>query len=220
VAHADKKMLDRLTRKPSANRTLPNGVEQGSDDSGSGSKDPNTLIFTGTMDFSPNYDGALWFIEHVMPLLVKRRPDIRLVVAGQMPIPRLLESVTSNIHVLGFVPDLRREIQRSQLYVAPLISGTGFRNKLIEAIASGTYVIGTPMALECLDDELRDTLLVARTPKEFAKQIDDFLKNPKSFDDRLRQAMHMVREKYRWREKVIELEDLCHEALQQNAQIG
>jgi len=220
VAQADKKMLDRLTGKPSANRTLRNGVEQVTTDSGVLSKDPNTLIFTGTMDFSPNYDGALWFIKRVMPLLLKRRPDIHLTIAGQLPIPRLLECATRNIHVLGFVPDLRREIQRSQLYVAPLISGTGFRNKLIEAVASGTFVIGTPMALECLDDKLRDTLLVAGTRREFAQQIDEYLKNPRAFDDRLHQAMHMVREKYQWREKVIELEDLCHEALQHNTQVS
>lgn len=214
VAPADKKVLDRLTGKPLGNRTLRNGVEQDAGDNTVIEKDSNRLIFTGSMDFSPNYDGALWFIEHVMPLLFKKRPDTRFVVAGQLPIPRLLESASKNIDVLGFVPDLRREIQRSQLYVAPLISGTGFRNKLIEAVASGTYVIGTPMALECLDDELRNTLLVAKTPREFAERIDDYLRNPRAFDDSLRKAMRIVHEKYQWNERVTELEDLCYLAIQ------
>jgi polysaccharide biosynthesis protein PslH len=213
VAPADKKVLDRLTGKPSVNRTLQNGVEQDTGDGTVIEKDSSRLIFTGSMDFSPNFDGAIWFIERVMPLLLKKRPDVRLVVAGQLPIPRLLESASKNVAVLGFVPDLRAEIQRSQLYVAPLISGTGFRNKLIEAIASGTYVIGTPMALECLDDELRNTLVVARTPVEFAERIDAYLKNPRAFDDRLRKAMRIVHEKYQWNEKVMELENLCHQAM-------
>ena len=166
-----------------------------------------------TMNFSPNYDGALWFIKYVMPLLIRKRKDICLVIAGQRPIPSLVESAAENVQVLGFVPDLRGEIQRSQLYVAPLISGTGFRNKLVEAIASGTYVIGTPMALECLDDELRSTLLIARTAEEFAGRIDEYLRDPRAFDGRLYEAMQMVREKYQWRKKVIELEDLCYQAL-------
>ena len=71
-------------------------------------KDPNRLIFTGTMDFSPNYDGALWFIKYVMPLLIRKRNNIRLVIAGQLPIPSLLESASENVEVLGFVPDFAR----------------------------------------------------------------------------------------------------------------
>ena len=214
VAPADKKVLDFLIGKSFVNRILQNGVEQSMGGTHTIAKDPNRLIFTGTMNFSPNYDGALWFIKYVMPLLVRKRTDIRLVIAGQLPIPSLLQSATENVEVLGFVPDLRGEIQRSQLYVAPLISGTGFRNKLVEAIASGTYVIGTPMALECLDDELRGKLLSARTAEEFADRIDEYLRNPRAFDDRLCEAMLMVREKYQWRKKVIELEDLCDEAQQ------
>lgn len=213
VAPADKKALDFLNGKPFANRLLQNGVEPSMDNASAIAKDPNTLIFTGNMDFSPNYDGALWFIKEVMPLLIKERRDIRLVIAGQKPISSLLESATENVQVLGFVPNLRAEIQKSQLYVAPIISGTGFRNKIIEALASGTYVIGTPMALECLDDKLRGTLLIAKTPEEFARRIEEYLRDPRAFDDSLCEAMRIVREEYQWGKKVEELEELCYQVL-------
>ncbi len=213
VAPTDKKVLDCLNGKSLVNRILQNGVEQSFDDTPAIAKDPNRLIFTGSMDFSPNYDGALWFIKNVMPLLARKHRGIRLVIAGQEPISDLLKCASENVEITGLVPDLRAEIQRSQLYVAPLISGAGFRNKLVEAIASGTYVIGTPMALECLDDELRSTLLIARTAEEFAGRIDKYLRDPRAFGGRLCEAMRMVREKYQWRKKVIELEDLCYQAL-------
>jgi glycosyltransferase involved in cell wall biosynthesis len=214
VAPADKKMLDCLNGKSSVNRILKNGVEQSKGDAPAITKDPNRLIFTGSMDFSPNYDGALWFIKNVMPLLIQKSRDIRLVIAGQEPISALLKCASENVEVTGLVPNLRAEIQRSQLYVAPLISGAGFRNKLVEAIASGTYVIGTPMALECLDDELRGTLLIARTAEEFAGRIEEYLRNPLAFGDRLCKAMRIVQEKYQWSKKVMELEELCYQVSQ------
>ncbi len=211
VGPTDKKVLDFLNGKPFVNRLLQNGVEPSIDNGPAIAKDPNRLIFTGTMDFSPNYDGALWFIKNVMPVLIRKRRDIRLVIAGQLPISRLLESATENVEVLGLVPNLRAEIQRSQLYVAPLISGGGFRNKIVEAIASGTYVVGTPMAFECLDEKLRGTLLIARTAEEFAKRIEEYLRNPWAFTDRLCEAMRIVREEYQWGKKVKELEELCYQ---------
>src|ERR1700682_6031220 len=98
VAPADKKMLDCLNGKSLVNRVLQNGVEPSLVNPSAPAKDPNRLIFTGTMDFSPNYDGALWFIKNVMPLLIRKRRDVRLSIAGQKPIPRLLDSATENVN--------------------------------------------------------------------------------------------------------------------------
>jgi len=218
VSQADKKCMDRLNNRPPLNHVIHNGVAFPVDGRPEVTKEPNRVIFSGSMSFPPNYNGALWFIECVMPLLVQKNKDLRFVIAGQEPVPKLLSKADEHIKVTGLVPDIRAEIAKSQLYVAPLISGTGFRNKIVEAIASGTYVIGTPMALEFLDGKLRSALLVARTPEEFAAGIQEFLQNPRAFDDRLHDAMKIVREDYQWASRVKELEDLCRQAMEQHAQ--
>jgi glycosyltransferase involved in cell wall biosynthesis len=219
VSQADKKCLDRLNQRPHLNHVIHNGVAFPVAGTHEVRKEPNRLIFTGSMSFPPNYNGALWFIEHVMPLLTPKNKEIRLVVAGQEPISELLSKADEHIKITGLVPDIRAEIAKSQLYVAPLISGTGFRNKVVEAIASGTYVIGTPMALEFLDVKLRSTLLIATTAKEFAVRIEEFLKDPRAFDDRLNEAVRIVREDYQWASRVKELENLCRQAIEQQARL-
>ena len=221
VSPTDKRWLDRLNRQPDRNLVLLNGVSPSAfTDAGLAShglarsdKDPNTLIFTGSMSFPPNYHAALWFIDQVMPLMIRRNPAIRLAIVGQEPVPALLTRASTHVEVTGLVPDLRARIARSQLFVAPLVSGTGFRNKVVEALASGTYVIGTPIALEFLDDRLKRILPVANTVKDFAAQIEEFLKNPHAYDDRLSEAMGIVREKYQWVDRVNELESLFHQVL-------
>jgi glycosyltransferase involved in cell wall biosynthesis len=216
VSRGDKRWFDRLNRRPARNHVLLNGINQSAfADAGLTSSDvplpknPNTLIFSGTMSFPPNYQAALWFIDRVMPLLIRRNPAIRLAIVGQEPVPALLAKAGNHVEITGLVPDLLTRIARSQLFVAPLVSGTGFRNKVIEALASGTYVIGTPMALEFLDERLRDKLLTAPTAEIFADQILAFLSGPDKFDQRLRESIEIVREEYLWPVRVRQFEDLC-----------
>ena len=211
VSPADKKSLDRLNGRPRSNHVLPNGVTLGPPDENAlpQNKVPNRLIFTGSMGYAPNEFGALWFIDKVLPLLLRVNPDIRVVIAGQEPQPALLAKAGEHVEVTGLVADMQAEIARSQLYVAPLFSGSGFRNKIVEAVGSGTYVIGTTMALEFLDDRLRSKLLAVDAPASFARQILDFLKDPAVYDQRLREAMQILREEYSWDVRSRQFEALC-----------
>ena len=216
VSPGDKRCLDWLNRMPERNRVLLNGVDPSAlrDPAAMLAKDPDTLIFTGSMCFPPNYQAALWFIDHVMPLLIQRHPTVRLTVAGQEPVPELVAQAGNRIDVTAFVPDLFCRIARTQLYVAPMQSGTGFRNKIVEALANGTYVIGTPMALEFLGEDLRNKLLVADSAESFADRILEFLKNPGAYSQRLREATEIVRKEYSWDLRASELEALCRWAAQ------
>jgi len=208
VSVADKKCLDRINGRPRLNHVLPNGVTLPEALPGQ-SKDPNRLIFTGSMSYAPNEFGALWFIDKVLPLLLRANPDIRLVIAGQEPQPALLAKAGSHVEVTGLVADMQAEIARSQLYVAPLFSGSGFRNKIVEAVGNGTFVIGTTMALEFLDDRLRSKLLAVDSPALFAEKILDYLKNPGALEQGLREGMQILREEYSWEVRSRQFEALC-----------
>jgi glycosyltransferase involved in cell wall biosynthesis len=215
VSKVDKKMFDRLNGRPTLNHVLSNGVDLPLERQIPVKKDPQRLIISGSMDYPPNYSGALWFIDKVMPILLGRNPDLQVVIAGQKPVPELLAKANRNIVVTGEVPDLGSEIARSQLFLAPLFSGSGFKNKVVEALANETYVLGTPMALEFLDGNLRSKLLVAKSPTEFATCIERYLKGPQDFAPRLEEAIQIVREEYLWESRVEELEELCLETREQ-----
>ncbi len=208
VSHADKRALDRLNGRADRNFVLLNGATPPSSQSGR-PKRPNSLIFTGSMGFPPNYQAALWFIEKVFPLVLRLNPDVHLTIAGQEPIAALRAKAGPNIEVTGIVEDLTRLIAETQLYVAPLISGTGFRNKIVEALLSGTFVVGTPMAFEFLDDRVRSCLVSAADPKSFADEIVRYLANPAPFEPRLAEARELILREYTWDERAAQLESIC-----------
>ena len=162
------------------------------------------LIFTGNMDFPPNYQSAIWFVDEVFPLL-SQRADVRLVIAGANPVSELVSRAGDRIEVTGYVKDLSREIAQSELYVAPLVCGSGFKNKVVEAVANGTYVIGTSMAVEFLDAEIRERLVVADSTQAMADAILTYLDDTSAFESRLADVQEIVAEKLTWEAQASEL---------------
>jgi len=213
VSPVDKGYLDLINRVPEKNKVLLNGVKT-KDNGAVRQKIRNRLIFTGNMDFPPNYEAAIWFIDNVLPILLQRRGEIELVVAGANPVEKLLMRASRNVKVTGYVEDIQREIAESDLYVAPLVSGGGFKNKVVEALASGTFVIATSMAVEFLGRDLRELLLIADTPGEMAELILSYLDDPGKFDGRLERLKQIICEEFRWEHRTEELINIAMESFQ------
>ena len=76
VSQVDKKCLDTFNNARHKNKVLLNGVNaEGAPEQVTKIKD--RLIFSGNMDFAPNYQAALWFIEHVLPIILERKRDVQ-----------------------------------------------------------------------------------------------------------------------------------------------
>jgi glycosyltransferase involved in cell wall biosynthesis len=217
---ADKACLDVITGRPRRTYVLPNGVSFPTGDRERVPKIAGRLIFTGTMSFPPNHQAAMWFIQRVMPSVEQARGDVRFVVVGQNPCDELRAAARQNVIVTGLVPDLRQEIASSQLYVAPLISGSGFKNKIVEAIASGTFVAATRMAVESLGERLQQLLLVADSADDLARKILRYLEDPERFDERLREAREIVKTEFAWERRVGQLLDVCREMISARPGLG
>ena len=200
----DKRCFDRVTGRPRLSRALVNGLSI-AEPAPAPSRSTTRVIFTGNMDFPPNYQAALWFIDRVLPLVHERKPDVAFAVAGRNPVPELLRRAGPTVEILGDVQDIPAEISRSALYVAPLISGGGFKNKVIEAITCGTFVVSTSRGVEFLEPRLRDLLLVADTPAAFAAHVLAFLDRPERFSRRLPELRNRVAEEYTWSRRAEEL---------------
>jgi glycosyltransferase involved in cell wall biosynthesis len=113
------------------------------------------IIFTGNLDYPPNHEAARFLITQVAPLLVKKAPEIRIMIAGRHP-GDLSQYTSDQIFIPGEVDSLLALIRQSGIYVAPVFSGCGMKNKTLQAIASGLPVIGTEEAFSGFD-RLPDT---------------------------------------------------------------
>ena len=208
VSPVDKRIFDRITGRPEKTVVILNGVRM-PDHPQPIAKLPNRLIFSGNMDFAPNYEAALWFLERVFPLVRQRVPEAHIAIVGPNPVAELRAHASDHVEIPGFAADLNLEIARSALYIAPLITGSGFKNKIAEALANGTYVIGTSMAAEFLDPAIRAQLTIADEPGPMAEAIVRFLRDPTQYEERTERLRATVREQFTWGQRASELAALA-----------
>lgn len=207
VSPVDKSALDRLSGRPDRSMILLNGVRIPAREPDL-EKIPFRIIFTGNMSFPPNYEGALWFLDFVFPHIQRELPAARLVLAGADPPQDLHRRASSQVSITGFVEDLNLEIARSSLFVAPLVSGGGFKNKVVEALANRTYIVASPLAVEFLDPAIRQLITVEADPMRMAVVIVELLRNPAQFADRLDNLHAFVRDRMSWSGRTVELLEL------------
>ena len=127
------------------------------------------FVFFGSWGRKENSEGLNWFIEKVLPLIPKNVSF--KVIGGGLPgtIKSKIEA-ENNIEYLGFMENPYQIIANAKAEIAPLFKGAGVKVKCIEALASGTPVIGTEVAMEGIED-YSQYFTIASTPKEFANAI-------------------------------------------------
>jgi glycosyltransferase involved in cell wall biosynthesis len=211
VSPVDKKAIDKISGKPETSAVVLNGVRDGIL-RGRYSKIPGRIIFTGNMDFAPNYEAALWFLDQVFPLVLKQRPDACLMIAGANPIATLVQRASNNVAVTGYVEDLNREIARSEIFVAPLISGGGFRNKIVEAIVNRTSVVATSMAVEFFPPQVLSLLTVANSAAEMSAAILEVWRDPQKAEAQVETLHELVTAEFGWKQRAAEIAELARKA--------
>ncbi|EFO79497.1 glycosyl transferase group 1 [Oscillochloris trichoides DG-6] len=170
VSAEDRAALARLAPQASLH-VIPNGVDTGYFAPGVTDQGiPTDLVFTATLDYRPNIDALVWFVQQVLPRIRAAQPGVRLVVVGRAagPAVRALHDGEA-VFVVGEVDDVRPYIGAAAVYVVPMRIGGGSRLKLLEALALAAPVVSTPMGAEGITG-LKDGehLLLGATPAEFA----------------------------------------------------
>lgn len=133
--------------------------------------EPASLFHLGSMDWLPNQEGIRWMLEEVWPVVHREVPQARLYLAGRKMPEGLMKADIEGVSVVGEVPDAMRFIAGKKINVVPLLSGSGIRVKIIEAMSMGKVVITTTVGAQGIEYTDGEHLLIADTPEDFARQI-------------------------------------------------
>lgn len=78
---------------------------------------------------------------------------------------------------IKFAPDYIEEIGKHDIQITPIAIGTGTKGKVLDALANGLLVIGTPYAMENIAVENGVSCIVYQNPEEVIKILLDIVKN-------------------------------------------
>ena len=133
--------------------------------------EPNSLFHIGAMDWLPNQESIQWLLDEVWPVVHREVPQARLYLAGRKMPECWMEARIDGVTVVGEVPDAMQFISGKMINVVPLLSGSGIRVKIIEAMSLGKTVVTTAVGAQGIDYTDGENILIANTPQEFAAQI-------------------------------------------------
>ena len=136
-----------------------------------GGREPCTMLFIGSFRHTPNLVALEWFVAQVLPAILEKRPEARLVVTGSDLPERHGYAEISSIEVRGFVDDIREPLGRCAVFICPIHSGSGVRVKLLEAFASGIPVVSTRIGAEGLARQDGEFCLLADDAASFAERV-------------------------------------------------
>ena len=155
------------------------GIDTARYDFSPGGREPYTMLFLGSFRHPPNIVALDWFVREVLPRIVARRPEARLVVVGSdAPERHPYADRAPAVEIRGFVEDIREPLARYAVFVCPVRNGSGVRVKLLEAFASGIPVVSTRIGAEGLARRPGEFCLLADRPEQFAEQVLQVFDDP------------------------------------------
>ncbi len=179
---------------------IPNGVDAQSFPFREPQDGPPVITFFGNLGYFHNVEPARFLAESVFPLVRRQLPDARLRIVGARPGAGVTAlGQLDGVEVAADVPDMSAELSRAQVAVLPMLSGSGIKNKVLEAFSAGVPVVTTPAGVAGIEGlEANTHCLVGEDATTLAAETTALLG---SLDRRRRlahAAAELVASRYSW----------------------
>ncbi|MCD4679331.1 MAG: glycosyltransferase [Bacteroidales bacterium] len=178
-------------------KVVPNGVDFDSFYPRN-SKKLYDICFMGNMSYPPNIDAVHYTINQIFPLLIKRKAEIKFLIAGISP-PKSIKALQSlNIDIIENFNHISDSIAMSKVIISPMIVSIGLQNKIIQAMAMKVPNVVSKSANNAIQATHGQTILEANTPDEYVNNILLLLNDEEKRLNLTEDAYNFVIKKYNW----------------------
>lgn len=141
-----------------------------------------SLFHIGALDWPPNQEGIFWFFDKVWPIVLKKHPSLKFYLAGRNASEKIKNLNAKNLIYLGEVDSANDFMNSKAIGIVPLLSGSGMRIKIIEAMALGKPQVTTSIGAEGNPAKDGEEIMIADDPQEFANKISHLVEDKAVFD--------------------------------------
>ena len=151
------------------------------------------LLFLANYTHAPNTDAAVWLVHEIMPKIWEHLPDLRLVLAGADPTPKVERLAGELVSVTGYVPDARPLFENARVFVAPLRFGAGMKGKIVQAISYGVPTVTTAFGAEGIGLKDGSSALIRESASDIADAVLQIYSNEALWTEVSSESRHIAR---------------------------
>jgi sugar transferase (PEP-CTERM/EpsH1 system associated) len=188
---------------------VPNGVDSQYFSPQDSSKKVD-LLFLGNMNYLPNKQAVYYLLEKISPLILSKVPTLKIGIAGAGS-EKFQSYRSDNIHITGWQEDIRNAYKEARIFIAPLFTGAGMQNKLLEAMSMRLPCITTSVTNVSLQADEQEHLLIANDAPAFVEKILFLLHNTEKQKQIGHNARAFICERYTWEKANMPLLALINE---------
>ena len=195
ISEEDAKIVSKLNAATPIT-IIPNGVSLPPEIART-STNVKSILMVANFYYPPNEEGVCWFYEQVWPTVRYIHPKVNLCLVGSHS--QTLEKLTKDdeqVEWAGTAPDLAPYYQQAVCVIVPILSGSGTRLKLLEAMAWGIPTVSTSLGAQGI--EHANTVILADSPEDFARAIVRCILSPEIFDPSTLKAREIIVQRFSW----------------------
>lgn len=166
------------------------------------------IVFCGNMQYEPNVRAAKFLACEIMPLVWEAYPQARLLLAGASPKPQVVDLANDRVSIAKSPADIRECYAAATIFAAPMLTGSGLQNKLLEAMSMKLPCVTTTIANDSLNAEVGKEVLVGDTAEDFASHIIKLLGDKELRNTLAENGSAFVQAHYSWEHSCRKLESI------------
>lgn len=156
-----------------------------------------SLFHLGSLEWSPNQEGLLWFLKNCWPRLNEKFPELKFYVAGRNTPLWLIDKLKlPGVIYEGEVADAYQFMNSKAIMVVPLFSGSGMRIKIIEGMALGKAIVSTSIGAEGIGVEPGKNIQIANDEEGFIDAVEKLINNKSMFADQSRESILFIQKNF------------------------
>ncbi len=160
------------------------------------------LGFHGNLEYSPNFDAVKYLVNILGPKLseIYGREKIEIHLIGKGNLGDLInEKNFDYVKNFGYVEDLEKALLKLDIYISPLFSGAGMKNKILEAFSLGIPIVGTSESFVGINVGCDFDYLLANNEEVFIEKIFQLLKNKEKRFEISDKVYKSITKEYSWK---------------------
>lgn len=150
------------------------------------------VVFMGNLSYPPNTDAVRLICNVIAP---QCGDDYQFIIIGKNP--PFVHS-PKNTKFLGYIADVKKEIYRADICIAPIRFGSGTRMKILEYLAMGKPVISTLKGAEGIEYSNGLNIIIEDKIEEYPEVLRNLVLDDRKCSLLSEQALKLIQNKYDW----------------------